>query len=639
MKDTQLTRPFLPLAQHKYVDCVYFCTFLRRADEGGADIARPFLHERAACLDEDHQDAQIRESSSGSLSYSTLDPIPSEKTSLHTYRCCCNKERSGGADEKEASTNTCSRFSILCCHHGLNSDKLSDNFMSKQEVLCFLNHELEQERTAAESAAKEAISMIVRLQAEKAALQMEARHYQELLEARALYNEATISQLKDVISSQEADRLILEREIDECKQALRIFANYMQDEDRQVGHLEGKDCCKISEATANAPTARQEKLGAVAKPQICKGHFRPILMKENYDSNSVHFVEGAEQMQSVPSGESKEEAKTKHVVSISSSSPVLNTSAEDIASGAYAMSHGTCSAMSDHQLRSLKSEVDKIWSLGLSKIGAHHAWDNYQGCGLNYKDGIRIDTGWESLAAPCLQDPFHTKKCRFLKRFLPQGLDGGENKLPMLLDSCLHVSGLRNVGKGEGISCASSKDCNELHQQEKAVLKHIDSWSEIMAMIDSCLVNLEERFAMFQSRLHALEVTKRAMVDAAILMNENKWKIQNIMLKASNMLKEFLFLTGLGCDILDILHELVICLTKASNLVEADAELDSPQSKIDKDNTLAASEEGCTLIQGDSPRSSSSTLSKLAFLWSSSLECLSNEKCRAETAFSGWDHV
>ncbi|MCO5561925.1 hypothetical protein L7F22_015551 [Adiantum nelumboides] len=620
-------------------------------------------------LDEEHQDGaenHIREGSSDLVSYPNADSVSSEKTRFHIYKCCCNKDCIGCA---EKSTNTSSKFSVVCCHDVLNSDLHSENFISKQEVLCFLKQELEQERIAAESAAKEAISMILRLQVEKAALQMEARHYQEFYEARTLYDEATISQLKDVISSQEADKLILEREIDECKQTLHMFT--MQLDDRQAGSLLDEDGCKISRVSASAQNLMQKSLGVESKPEVGKGCFSPLLPKEKFDSISVDIRKGGKLMETLPL---KEESKTKHVVSISSVSSTVNTGPRNFDSGAIAMSRGTCLPRVYHHLESLKSKFDtvvqneqwfddvvkecwlgiliqvsnlqnQLWSVGLSKLGAYHGFDNYEGCELIYKHDICTDAGWESLCSPCLQDAFCMEKCRLPKRSMPQSLDAGESKPSVLLDSCLHVSGLKNLGKGQGPYCASCKDFGELPQQEKAVPMHIGSWNEIMAVIDICLVNLEERFALFQRRLHALEVARRAMVEVADLMNIKQGKIQIILMKALNLLKEFLSLTGLGCDILDTLHKLVVDLTEASHLVQArcaDTDLDSQKTKIYtgsvQDNIFTA-DTAPTGRQGDSSRSSSSTKSKLAFLWLSSLEWLSSEKCRAETAFSGWDHV
>ncbi|MCO5596964.1 hypothetical protein L7F22_051035 [Adiantum nelumboides] len=271
-------------------------------------------------------------------------------------------------------------------------------------------------------------------------------------------------------------------------------------------------------------------------------------------------------METLPLNESKEESKTKHVVSISSVSSTVNTGPRDCDSGATAMSCGTCLPTVDHHLESLKSKFDtvaqneqwfddvvkecwlgiliqvsnlqnQLWSVGLFKIGAYHGLNIYEGCGLIYKDDIWTDAGWESLCSPCLQDAFCMENCRLPKRSLPQSLDAGESKPSVLLDSCLHVSGLKNVGKGQGPFCASCKDFSELPQQEKAVPMHIGSWNEIMAVIDICLVNLEERFALFQRRLHALEVARRAMVEVADLMNIKQGKIQIILMKALNLLK------------------------------------------------------------------------------------------------------
>ncbi|MCO5596965.1 hypothetical protein L7F22_051036 [Adiantum nelumboides] len=229
-------------------------------------------------LDEEHQDGaenHIQEGSSDLVSSPIVDSVSSEKTWFDIYKCCCNKDCIGCA---EKATNTSSKFfSVVCCHDVLNSDLQSDNFISKQDVLCFLKQELEQERIAAESAAKEAISMILRLQVEKAALQMEARHYQEFHEARTLYDEATISQLKDVISSQEAEKVILEREIVECKQTLHMFT--MQLDDRQAGSLLDEDGLQNFQGLCYCSKPHAEKFGCRGQTGGWQGVLQPIVAK------------------------------------------------------------------------------------------------------------------------------------------------------------------------------------------------------------------------------------------------------------------------------------------------------------------------------------------------------------------------
>lgn len=76
-----------------------------------------------------------------------------------------------------------------------------------------LYEELEEERIAAETAAKETMGMILRLQEEKSALQIEADHYQRMAEEKSFYDEHAIQLLEETLSRKEKERLLLEEEL------------------------------------------------------------------------------------------------------------------------------------------------------------------------------------------------------------------------------------------------------------------------------------------------------------------------------------------------------------------------------------------------------------------------------------------
>lgn len=76
-----------------------------------------------------------------------------------------------------------------------------------------LYEELEEERIAAETAANEAMAMILRLQEEKSALQMEAAHYQRMAEEKAIHDEQAIQFLEEDLYRKESEWLLLEEEL------------------------------------------------------------------------------------------------------------------------------------------------------------------------------------------------------------------------------------------------------------------------------------------------------------------------------------------------------------------------------------------------------------------------------------------
>ncbi|CAA3032826.1 Hypothetical predicted protein [Olea europaea subsp. europaea] len=77
-----------------------------------------------------------------------------------------------------------------------------------------LFHELEKERSAAATAADEAMAMILRLQEEKAAIEMEARQYQRILEEKSAYDAEEMNILKEILVRTEREKHFLEKEVE-----------------------------------------------------------------------------------------------------------------------------------------------------------------------------------------------------------------------------------------------------------------------------------------------------------------------------------------------------------------------------------------------------------------------------------------
>lgn len=107
-------------------------------------------------------------------------------------------------------------------------DELNDNDAVKlkespdvnREDLNRMYMELEKERIASASAAEEAMSMISKLQNDKAGLQMEALQYQRMAEAKAMFDEQAIAVLQDHLLRREAEKSALEKEIETYRSSL-----------------------------------------------------------------------------------------------------------------------------------------------------------------------------------------------------------------------------------------------------------------------------------------------------------------------------------------------------------------------------------------------------------------------------------
>ncbi|XP_010527232.1 PREDICTED: myosin-binding protein 3 [Tarenaya hassleriana] len=78
--------------------------------------------------------------------------------------------------------------------------------------------ELEKERAAAATAADEAMAMILKLQADKASLEMEAKQYERMMEEKFAYDEEEMTILKEILVRREKENHFLEMELEAYKQ-------------------------------------------------------------------------------------------------------------------------------------------------------------------------------------------------------------------------------------------------------------------------------------------------------------------------------------------------------------------------------------------------------------------------------------
>ncbi|KAG8388645.1 hypothetical protein BUALT_Bualt02G0146900 [Buddleja alternifolia] len=82
------------------------------------------------------------------------------------------------------------------------------------KTLTALYMELDEERSASATAANNAMAMITRLQAEKAAVQMEALQYQRMMEEQSEYDEEAMQVMKDMLFKKDEDMKVLELELE-----------------------------------------------------------------------------------------------------------------------------------------------------------------------------------------------------------------------------------------------------------------------------------------------------------------------------------------------------------------------------------------------------------------------------------------
>ncbi len=83
---------------------------------------------------------------------------------------------------------------------------------TEREALAAMYLELQKERNASTTAANKAMGMIARLQEEKAAVLMEARQFQQVVEQKLMHDQEAIEGLREVIARIEEEKRELEEE-------------------------------------------------------------------------------------------------------------------------------------------------------------------------------------------------------------------------------------------------------------------------------------------------------------------------------------------------------------------------------------------------------------------------------------------
>ncbi|KAF8092056.1 hypothetical protein N665_0426s0014 [Sinapis alba] len=100
----------------------------------------------------------------------------------------------------------------------MNKVRLLEKAVEKERLArCALIVELEEERAASASAADEAMAMILRLQADKASLEMEENQYERMIEEKFAYDEEEMNILKEILFKGERKKHFLEKELETYK--------------------------------------------------------------------------------------------------------------------------------------------------------------------------------------------------------------------------------------------------------------------------------------------------------------------------------------------------------------------------------------------------------------------------------------
>lgn len=117
-------------------------------------------------------------------------------------------EKTEFASESMMESNSMNEDGDSILHHLKRQVRLD------RKSLMALYMELDEERSASAVAANNAMAMITRLQAEKAAVQMEALQYQRMMEEQAEYDQEALQATNDMLVKREEDLKVLHAEVE-----------------------------------------------------------------------------------------------------------------------------------------------------------------------------------------------------------------------------------------------------------------------------------------------------------------------------------------------------------------------------------------------------------------------------------------
>ncbi|KAI3935897.1 hypothetical protein MKX01_004624 [Papaver californicum] len=102
-----------------------------------------------------------------------------------------------------------------------------------RKSLIALYMELDEERNASAVAANQAMAMITRLQADKAAIEMEALQYQRMMEEQAEYDNQALQEMKEQLTKREEEIKGLELELESYRERLEECEERLEGDDYQ----------------------------------------------------------------------------------------------------------------------------------------------------------------------------------------------------------------------------------------------------------------------------------------------------------------------------------------------------------------------------------------------------------------------
>ncbi|XP_061373513.1 probable myosin-binding protein 5 [Gastrolobium bilobum] len=170
-----------------------------------------------------------------------------------------------------------------------------------RKSLMALYMELDEERSASAVAANNAMAMITKLQAEKAAMQMEALQYQRMMEEQAEYDEEALQATNDMLVKKEEDIKALEAELEIYRNKYGCLAEgyvFKEANSSHGGNNEGEE--DIGEKGLNSSQA-ENGVGRLNEPAkdfkaektYLLGRMKKIENRTPFAENGIHALQSS----------------------------------------------------------------------------------------------------------------------------------------------------------------------------------------------------------------------------------------------------------------------------------------------------------------------------------------------------------
>ncbi|KAJ1421775.1 GTD-binding domain [Sesbania bispinosa] len=228
-----------------------------------------------------------------------------------------------------------------------------------RKSLMALYMELDEERSASAVAANNAMAMITRLQAEKAAVQMEALQYQRMMEEQAEYDEEALQATNDMLLKREEDIRAMEAELEIYRNKFGCLAE--EDILKEVGNSSHGGSSFTSLVKLNEGEDNGEKglnSNQAVSSQVENGGGRPNEQAKDFKAektyllgrmkkienrtpseNGIHSLQSSSDTESVTNLDNEtEQKKSSFVVKIVSSLPGESSSVGSMDD--FLLSHG-----------------------------------------------------------------------------------------------------------------------------------------------------------------------------------------------------------------------------------------------------------------------------------------------------------